>query len=545
MKRQVIYRWNAATFIALLLTSALVGCAGQVPAPTLPPEASPATEATATVPEATSAPTEPGVEPTPTSPPTTDSNVLYQEDFTNPTTGWAVAEFGSYFIGYHEPESYHVEIQSAHLPAPVVSIPDAAAHTYTDATIELAVQTVSGKTSTEGDYRYGIAFRQSGANYYAFTISPTTKKWEVFKSSPSGFTPLKDGIDDSIQGLDVDDVLRVDASGFNFSFYINGNPVTQITDSDYSSGTVGLYAENLENVKTHIHFNTLSVRELEGVPQPEAGALFYQEDFTNPTTGWAKAEFGSYFIGYHEPESYHIEIQSPHLPAPVVTIPDAAAHTYTDATVELAVQTVSGKTSTEGDYRYGIAFRQSGANYYAFTISPTTKKWEVFKSSPSGFTPLKEGIEDSIQGLDVDDVLRVDAQGSHFLLYVNDKLVGQVTDADYAEGTVGLYAENLENVKTHIHFNTLSVREVKFSMMCSVLDGGTVYVRSGPSKSNPQVGILSSGDTVQAKGISSNQWIQVIVEGSNEPGWVSWSDAAIRRILSCTPSVDLFPIVNP
>ena len=54
-----------------------------------------------------------------------DNNILYQDDFTNPATGWAVAEFGSYFIGYHEPESYHVEIQSAHLPAPVVSIPDA------------------------------------------------------------------------------------------------------------------------------------------------------------------------------------------------------------------------------------------------------------------------------------------------------------------------------------------------------------------------------------------------------------------------------------
>ena len=64
MKRQVIYRWNSATFIALLLTSALVGCAGQVPAPTLPPAASPATEASAPspAPEATSAPTEPGVD---------------------------------------------------------------------------------------------------------------------------------------------------------------------------------------------------------------------------------------------------------------------------------------------------------------------------------------------------------------------------------------------------------------------------------------------------------------------------------------------------
>jgi hypothetical protein len=279
-------------------------------------------------------------------------------------------------------------------------------------------------------------------------------------------------------------------------------------------------------------------------PAPDSNVL-YQDDFTNPATGWAVAEFGSYFIGYHEPESYHVEIQSPHLPAPVISIPDAAAHNYPDATIELAVQTVSGKTSTEGDYRYGIVFRQSGANYYAFTISPTNKKWEVFKSSPSGFTPLKDGIEESIQGLDVDDLLHVDAQGSHFLFYINDKLVGQVTDTDYPGGTVGLYAENLENVKTHVHFNTLTVREVKFSMMCNILEGGTVNVRSGPSTSNPQIGVLSSGDAVQAKGISSNQWIQIVVEGSNEPGWISWADPSIRRVTSCTPSVDAFPVINP
>src|SRR3990172_2079080 len=256
MKHQVIYRSNRAIFIAILLMFAIAGCTGQVPAPTLPPESSPPTW------DATSLPTEPGIEPSSTSQPAPDSNVLYQDDFRNPATGWAVAEFGSYFIGYHEPESYHIEIQSPHLPAPPISIPDAAAHNYPDATIELAVQTVSGKTSTEGEYRYGIVFRQTGANYYAFTISPTTKKWQVFKSSPSGLTPLKDGMEENIQGLDVDDLLRVDAQGFNFLFYINDKLVGQVIDADYPDGTVGLYAENLENTKTHIHFNTLTVREV-------------------------------------------------------------------------------------------------------------------------------------------------------------------------------------------------------------------------------------------------------------------------------------------
>ena len=43
-----------------------------------------------------------------------------------------------------------------------------------------------------------------------------------------------------------------------------------------------------------------------------------------------------------------------------------------------------------------------------------TKKWDVLKSSPSGLVTLQEGVEESIQGLDVDDLLRVDAQGSNF-----------------------------------------------------------------------------------------------------------------------------------
>ena len=269
--------------------------------------------------------------------------------------------------------------------------------------------------------------------------------------------------------------------------------------------------------------------------------MLYEDVFTNPGTGWAAAEFDNYFIGYHEPEYYHVEIKSPHLKAPVVGIPEPETHNYPDATIELQAYTVSGRTATDGDYRYGLVFRRSGDNYYAFTISPTTKKWEVFKSSPSGFVTLTEGIEESIQGLDVNDLLRVDAQGSNFLFSINDTLVGQVTDADYPEGTVGLHAENIQNTNTHVHFDTLTIRDVTFTLMCTISEGGTVNVRSGPSQTFPQTGLLSSGDTVKALGKSSNNWIQIVVEGSAEPGWVSYSEG----YMSCTPSVDLFPVISP
>ena len=269
--------------------------------------------------------------------------------------------------------------------------------------------------------------------------------------------------------------------------------------------------------------------------------VLYQDSFTNPATGWAAAEFDNYFIGYHEPEYYHVEIKSPHLKAPVVGIPDAESHNFPDATIELQVQTVSGRTATDGDYRYGLVFRRSGDNFYAFTISPTNKKWEVFKSSPSGIVPLTEGVAESIQGLDVDDLLRVDAQGSSFLFSINDQLVGQVTDTDYAEGSVGLYAENIANTNTHVHFDTLTIRDVTFTLSC-VINDGTFNVRSGPSKTFAQIGVLSTGATLVPLGASENrEWIQIRMEGSDTPGWVSYSEG----LMTCTPSVDLFPVVSP
>jgi hypothetical protein len=213
---------------------------------------------------------------------------------------------------------------------------------------------------------------------------------------------------------------------------------------------------------------------------------------------------------------------------------------FTDFTVELDVLTVSKKTAATGDFRYGLAFRRSGDEYYVFAISPRTKKWFVLKNSPSASTVLTEGTDDSIHPLDQDDTLRVDAQGPNFLFHINDKLVGQVTDPDYASGEIGFYVESFDSPNEHIHFDKLTIRELALDLSC-VVNQATVYVRSGPSKTFSQVALLSSGDTVQALGISPNQWIKIVVKGSDTPGWVSYSDG----YMTCTPSVDLFPVVQP
>jgi Bacterial SH3 domain len=527
MKSQIVSHAKWARSMAFLILVALVGCTGQLPAPTLPP-----------APSSTSAASEPtpaNVQSTPASEPATDPTVLYQDDFTNPGTGWTVDQFDNYFVGYHEPEYYHIEISSPNYKAPIIVEPEK--RSIQDATIQVEVFTNSGKTAPEGDFRYGLVFRRSGDQYYAFTISQRTKKWYFLKSSPTGLEVLKEGTEGSIHDFDVDDVLRVDAQGSSFFLHVNDHLVDEVNDSAYANGEVGFYVESFDSPSTHIHFNTLTIRNYEApVLGPEV-AVLYQDDFTNPGTGWTEKTFDNYFIGYHEPEYYHIEISSPNYKAPVVVEPEKRS--IQDATIELQAFTNSAKTAPEGDFRYGLALRRSGDQYYAFTISQRTKKWAVLKSSPNELITLQEGTEDSIHNVDVGDLLRVDAQGPNFFFHINDRLVAQITDPDYAIGEVGFYAETLDSSNTHIHFDTFTIRELELALTCAV-SSGTLYVRSGPGKTFAQMGILSDGDSVEALGISSNQWIKIVVEGSDEPGWVSYDDGFI----SCTPGVDLFPIVN-
>src|SRR5262245_27960050 len=105
MKGQIIYRSNWVMSMTLLLIFAMVGC--QPSAPTRPPASSSVPESSST-PEAPS-PTPGNVKSTAAPQPTTDKSALYQDVFTNPSTGWDEAKLGNYFVGYHAPEWYHIE----------------------------------------------------------------------------------------------------------------------------------------------------------------------------------------------------------------------------------------------------------------------------------------------------------------------------------------------------------------------------------------------------------------------------------------------------
>jgi hypothetical protein len=409
------------------------------------PAAAPAPASTATAPAAAAAP-----------PAAVSDDVLFTDDFSNPESGWPVVDVDNYRFGYHPPDYYHVEVKAPHDSLPVFR-----GLKFGDASV--ATTALVDHTTTEtGDYRFGLALRRSGKQYYAFTVSPRTESWQIAKHSPAGVTVLAEGGIDTLQGFapagvtpDKKDDLRVEAVGPDFAFFVNGENVGRASDAEYADGDVGFVVETDDESLVHVHYDSLVVRK------PTAGSegLLFDDDFTNPEGGWPKIDFDNYRFGYHPPDYYHVEVKAPHDSLPVFR-----GLKFGDVSVETTAL-VDHTTTETGDYRYGLALRRSGERYYAFTVSPRSQTWNIAKHSPQGLTILAEGSVQTLQGFapagvtpDKKDDLRVEAVGPDFAFFVNGDEVGRVSDAEYADGDVGFVVETLDEPLVHVHYDSLIVK---------------------------------------------------------------------------------------
>jgi hypothetical protein len=118
--------------------------------------------------------------------------------------------------------------------------------------------------TSSGEFRYGLAVRRSGEQYYAFTISPRSKTFYILKHSASQTSVLRQGTDATINGLrpGARDNLRVDAKGSEFAFFINGRSVAQVSDPEYTKGDVGFFVAALDETLAHVHYDSLTISKL-------------------------------------------------------------------------------------------------------------------------------------------------------------------------------------------------------------------------------------------------------------------------------------------
>jgi len=272
----------------------------------------------------------------------------------------------------------------------------------------------------------------------------------VVKTTSEGSEILVEGAVTSLRGLlKAPDLLRVDANGSALAFQVNGQVVAQLDDAGLTRGEIGFIVETDDETLAHVHYSSLTIRQ-----PAEAETTLFADDFTDPRSGWPAVEQDNHFFGYHPPDFYHVEVNAPNAHATVFR-----ELNFDNFSAEVQVQ-VDHTDTDNGDFRYGLAFRRSGDQYYAFMISARRGIWQVLKQSSGNLQVLAEGSTNSLQGLrGANDVLRVEAEAATFAFYINDHAVAQIFDTELTSGEIGFVVDTFDETLAHVHYDSILIKQ--------------------------------------------------------------------------------------
>lgn len=179
-------------------------------------------------------------------------NVLYQDIFSNPASGWGQMDTPAGTAGYLN-GAYRFVVNE-----PNINLWSHPGVEFTNLQAEVSLMTPSGPSEN----RMGLVCRlQDDENFYFFVIS-ADGYWGIGKVK-AGQTSLLTG--DQMQphaailtGSQINR-LRADCLGSTLIFYVNETMVGSAVDADFTSGDVGLLAGTFGQPGAEVYFDNFVV----------------------------------------------------------------------------------------------------------------------------------------------------------------------------------------------------------------------------------------------------------------------------------------------
>jgi hypothetical protein len=193
--------------------------------------------------------------PTPTPSPSSQK-LLFEDDFSDPTSGWPVWSEATSEFKYENGE-YSVLIKTK---TAARSLLQYAKGPLSDFSVEVDVKDVS----TVANSYAGVVFREAGGNRYIFSVRNTDGAYEIRKVlSGQGATVLRDWTKSSYIKTGAEtNRLKVVCRGAEIEVYANGQKLDTITDTSLTSGDVGLIVTTYEQPNANYHFDNFKLYEV-------------------------------------------------------------------------------------------------------------------------------------------------------------------------------------------------------------------------------------------------------------------------------------------
>ncbi|HEX9441843.1 MAG TPA: SUMF1/EgtB/PvdO family nonheme iron enzyme, partial [Roseiflexaceae bacterium] len=226
-------------------------------------------------------------------------------------------------------------------------------------------------------------------------------------------------------------------------------------------------------------------------PDP-VGTLVYEDDFSDIAGEDAKSglkdqkdeqQFG---VGFHTPGVFHVKLAENNntrwVPLP--------RFVYGDFSLQIELWDNSDKFT--GDVAQGVIFRVRDNNHlYAALLDPRKGQYAVRKlDGQDNWTDLIPWKGSELVKRKADhNILRVDAAGEKFTIYLNGRLLDQFSDASYGPGMVGMIVANVDAVTPHMHFDNLKI----WGNDPAPLDPGLTPTRQDP---NGDMALIPGGEFI-------------------------------------------------
>jgi hypothetical protein len=187
-----------------------------------------------------------------TTQPVEESNVLFQDDFSDPGSGWDRVDVADGITDYDN-GIYRIYVNTENTD--VWANPGL---NFSDVHIEVDATKIAGDDNND----FGIVCRyQDNSNFYFFIIS---------SDGFYGVGKVVDGVQnligvesmppsDKINQGNASNHLRADCVGSQLSIHVNGELLDTFEDSDFTSGDVGLLAGSFAVPGTDVHFDNFVV----------------------------------------------------------------------------------------------------------------------------------------------------------------------------------------------------------------------------------------------------------------------------------------------
>jgi hypothetical protein len=179
--------------------------------------------------------------------------VLFYDDFSDPSSGWDQVNEPSYATDYFE-NSYR--IYENETMSDIWSNPDTLS--FGDVTIEVDATKKAGPDDND----FGVICRYQDTNHFYYGIISSDGYFGIIKVTSDGSETLgRENLEfsDSINQKYASNHIRLDCIGDVLTLYVNGDQLDQQTDGELATGNVGLIAGTYNTAGTDILFDNFIV----------------------------------------------------------------------------------------------------------------------------------------------------------------------------------------------------------------------------------------------------------------------------------------------